>query len=114
MALLLLAIFQALSYLGGWPAGWLTDRKIGAWASTLLGAALLVCGYAGLALGRDGLLWPALGLMTAGHSLFKPGLHVLLGNVTSADERSQERAFLWHYLATCARHAIVTAKSTAS
>jgi len=99
-----LAVFQALSYLGGLPGGWLADRKLGVQASSLLGAALLTCGYGGLALDGNGLLWPALGLMTAGHSLFKPGLHVLLGTVTSADERSQERAFLWHYLATNLGH----------
>jgi len=37
---------------------------------------------------------PDLALRCAG-----PALHVLLGNVTSVDERAQERAFLWHYLA---------------
>ncbi len=98
-ALLILAIFQALSYLGGWPSGWLADRKLGARAATVLGAALLACGYAGLALDRPGLLWPALGLMVAGHSLFRPGLHVLLGSIAATDEYARERTFLWHYLA---------------
>ena len=98
-ALLVLAVFQALSYLGGLPAGWLADRKLGVRGSSLLGAALLTCGYAGLALDGEALLWPALGLMVAGHSLFKPGLHVLLGSVTANEDRAQERAFLWHYLA---------------
>jgi len=98
-ALLVLAIFHALSYLGGWPSGWLTDQKLGAWASTLLGAALLACGYAGLALDQTALLWPALGVMVAGHSLFKPGLHVLIGSVATTNERTREHTFLWHYLA---------------
>jgi len=98
-ALLVLAVFQALSYLGGLPAGWLADRKLGARASTLLGAALLACGYAGLAFGETVLLWPALGTMVAGHSLFKPGLHVLIGSVATTDERTRDRTFLWHYLA---------------
>lgn len=103
-ALLVLAVFQALSYLGGLPGGWAADRKLGLRVSSLLGTALLTCGYAGLALDRSALLWPSLGLMVAGHSFFKPGLHVLLGRVTSSDERAQERAFLWHYLATNVGH----------
>lgn len=99
IALLVLAVFQALSYLGTLPAGWLADRKLGARVATLLGAALLACGYGGLALERAALLWPALGLMVVGHNLFKPGLHVLIGSIGAGDDRAQERAFLWHYLA---------------
>ena len=98
-ALLVMAIFQALSYLGGLPAGWLADGRLGARASTLLGAALLACGYGVLVLDLAGLLWPALGMMVAGHSFFKPGLHVLIARVSTTDEQARERASLWHYLA---------------
>ena len=97
--LLVLAVFQALSQLGGLPAGWLADRKIGVRASTLLGAGLLVCGYTGLAMGPSALLWPALGLMVAGQSFFRTGLHVLIGNAARGGESTRERVFLWHYLA---------------
>ena len=98
-ALLVLAIFQALSYLSGLPAGWLADRRLGAWAATALGAALLACGYGALALDQAMLWWPALAVMVVGHSLFKPSLHVLIGSAAGSDEGAQERAFLWHYLA---------------
>jgi POT family proton-dependent oligopeptide transporter len=98
-ALLVLAIFQALSYLGGVPAGWLADHKLGVRGATLLGAVLLGCGYGGLALDQSALLWPVLGMMVAGHSFFKTGLHALIGSVHTSDERARERAFLWNYLA---------------
>lgn len=98
-ALLVIAVFQALSYLGGLPAGWLADRRLGARASSLLGAGLLACGYGLLASDHAGLLWLALGTMVAGHSFFKPGLHVLIAQVSTAEERPRERAFFWHYLA---------------
>ena len=97
--LLVLAVFQALSQLGGLPAGWLADRKLGVRASTLLGAGLLMCSYAGLSMGPSSLLWPALGLMVAGHSFFRTGLHVLIGNAARGDESARERVFLWQYLA---------------
>ena len=98
-ALLILALFQAIAYLGGLPGGWLADRALGTRKATLLGAALLACGYGLLALDRAELLWPALLTMVLGHSAFRPGLHVLLARVADADEKSRERVFLWHYLA---------------
>ena len=98
-ALLILALFQALAYLGGLPGGWLADRALGTRKATLLGAGLLACGYGLLALDRAELLWPALLAMVLGHSAFRPGLHVLLARVADADEKARERVFLWHYLA---------------
>ena len=98
-ALLILALFQALAYLGGLPGGWLADRALGTRKATLLGAALLACGYGLLALDRAELLWPALLTMVLGHSAFRPGLHVLLARVADADEKVRARVFLWHYLA---------------
>lgn len=98
-ALMVLAILQALSYLGGLPGGWLADRKLGMHASTVLGASSLTLAYGALALDRASLFWPALALMVVGHSLFRPGLHVLLARVTGEKERARERGFLWHYLA---------------
>jgi len=97
-ALMVLAILQALSYLGGLPSGWLADRRLGVGASTLLGALLLTVANAALALDRAWLSWPALTLMVAGQSLFRPGLHVLIAQATGNDERARERGFLWHYL----------------
>ena len=98
-ALLVLAGFQALSYLGGLPAGWLADRVLGVRVSTLLGAGLLACGYGGLALDRTALFWPSLAAMVVGLSLFRTGLHVLIASAVGGTEQARERGFLWHYLA---------------
>ncbi|MBL9007169.1 MAG: MFS transporter [Myxococcales bacterium] len=98
-ALFILALFQALAYLGGLPGGWLADRAIGTRKATVLGACLLACGYGLLALDRASLLWPALLMMVLGQSAFRPGLHVLLARVADADDHVRERVFLWHYLA---------------
>lgn len=104
-ALLVLALFQALSYLGGLPAGWLADRKLGAWGATLLGLVLLGGAYGGLALAPRMLLCPTLAMMVVGHNLFKPGIHVLIANVCGEDERAREQGFLWHYLSINLGHA---------
>lgn len=98
-SLLGLGVFQALSYIGGLPASWLADRRLGAVAATLLGAAALALGYGGLALDQAALLWPALALMVVGHSFFKPSIHVLLADVSGDSDAQRERSFLWHYLA---------------
>lgn len=98
-ALMVLAVFQALSYLGGLPGGWLADRKLGVRAATMLGALLLVVAYCALAFDRAWLFWSGLALMVVGHSLFRPGLHVLIAQATGNDEQARERGFLWHYLA---------------
>ena len=98
-ALMVLAILQALSYLGGLPGGWLADRKLGVRLSTVLGATLLTLAYGSLSLDRASLFWPAIMFMVAGHSLFRPGLHVMLAHANARDEHARERGFLWHYLA---------------
>ena len=68
-ALMVLAVLQALSYLGGLPGGWVADNRLGARLATMLGA-LLALSYGALALNRASVFWPALGLMVIGHSLF--------------------------------------------
>ncbi len=81
-ALLLLGVMSALSYVGGLPAGILTDRKLGALGALLLGGALLTVGYGALALDYPTLLWPALAAMTVGHSLFNPSISTLFGSMS--------------------------------
>ncbi len=98
-ALMVLALLQALAYLGSLPGGWLADHKLGVCASTTLGALLLALAYGSLAVDTASLFWPALGLMVFGHSLFRPSLHVLIARATGHDEQARERGFLWHYLA---------------
>lgn len=98
-ALLLFSIFQGLSYVGGLPAGTVTDRKLQPMTGALLGTALLTLGYAALATQRSLLWWPALALMTIGHSFFKPNITVLIGSHSPGSSRRRDRAFLWQHVA---------------
>lgn len=98
-SVLLLGVFQALSYVGALPAGAITDRVLGRWPATLLGCALLTLGYGGLALDRPVLLWPALALMLSGHSFFKPGLNSLGSSLFGTSAARRERGFLLLHLA---------------
>ena len=97
-ALLVFGLFNALSYVGGLPGGMLTDRKLGPTTGLLLGAALLTLGNALLASDTALLLWPALALLIAGHSLFRPSMTTLIGAVSS-DDTQRDRSFLIQYLA---------------
>lgn len=97
-ALLVLGVFQALSYLGALPAGTITDRWLGRAPATLLGCALLALGYGALALDCLVLLWPALGVMVIGHSFFKPGISAITSELVGVKRR--EQGFLWLRLAT--------------
>lgn len=98
-AILLFGVFQSLSYVGGLPAGVLIDRKLGPLLALLMGGALLTLGYAALALDRDRLRWPSLGLMVVGHSFIKPSSSVLIGHLFHASDLRRDRAFLWLHFA---------------
>jgi POT family proton-dependent oligopeptide transporter len=97
-ALLVFGFFNALSYVGGLPGGMLTDRKLGPMTGLLLGAALLTLGNALLASDITPLLWPALAVLIAGHSLFRPSMTTLIG-AASTDDAQRDRSFLIQYLA---------------
>lgn len=99
MALSVLSIFQALSYLGGLPGGWFADHKIGAKAASVMGALLLGSGYVCMLGSERTALWMSLALLIAGHSVFRPALHVRIASVIAATPHERERGFLWHYLA---------------
>ena len=98
-ALLLLGVFQALSYVGGLPGGVLTDRKLGSTTAIVLGTALLTLGYSVLALERGPLLWPALALLIIGHSFFRPSMSAMLGSLFPSSYARRDGSFLWQYLA---------------
>jgi len=97
-ALLLIGVFQALSYFGGLPAGAVTGRKLGPIAALVLGGALLSLGYAALSVDRRPLLWPALALLVFGHSFFRPSISTLLGRVSPPLDARREHNFLWQHL----------------
>lgn len=99
-ALIVLSVFQTLSYVGALPAGAITDRKLSPMAAARIGAALLSFGYGGLALDMSVLLWPALGFLVLGHSFFRPTMASLFGEIFHIADQRRDRAFLFYHLAT--------------
>src|SRR5689334_3543529 len=59
-ALLFVGVFNALSYVGAWPASLLTERSLGARTAARLGALLLALGFTGLLWDRAVPLWLSL------------------------------------------------------
>ena len=98
-ALLVIGVWNALSYFGALPANVLTDRSLAPRSATFVGCAFLALGYAALASNWYPLLWPALGLQILGHSLFKPNVGALLSELHPSDHSRREDAFLWQHLA---------------
>jgi POT family proton-dependent oligopeptide transporter len=98
-ALLILGVFNGLSYVSGLPGGMLTDRKLGPAVGLIMGASLLTAGYGALATDRSPLLWPACALLVLGHGLFRPGMATLLGSLFPSIDSRREHGFLWQYLA---------------
>lgn len=98
-ALLILAVFNGLSYVGGLPGGMLLDRRLGPTAGLIVGSTLLAAGYGTLVIDHDLSLWPGFGLMVLGHGLFRPGMASRLGALFPASDARCERSFLWQYLA---------------
>ncbi len=98
-AMLLFGVFHALSYVGGLPAGILTDRKLGPMVALLIGCVLLTLGYGALAADYAPLFWPALTLMVIGHSFFKPSMGTLFGALFKTADARRERGFFLQHLA---------------
>lgn len=98
-ALLILAVFNGLSYVSGLPGGMLVDRRLGSTVGLIMGSTLLAAGYGTLAIDHDLSLWPGLGLMVLGHGLFRPAMASGLGSLFPANDTRRERGFLWQYLA---------------
>ena len=73
--------------------------KIGAKAASVMGALLLGSGYVCMLGSERTALWMSLALLIAGHSVFRPALHVRIASVIAATPHERERGFLWHYLA---------------
>lgn len=97
-AMVIIGVFQALSYVAGLPGGIATDRKLGGKTALSIGVALLMFGYGLLALARPGCLWFALTVLVLGHGLFKPSMSASLGGLSS-NSSCRERSFLWQYMA---------------
>jgi len=98
-ALLILGIFNALSYVSGLPGGLLTDRQLGPTSALLAGTALLTFGYGALAIDRGPFLGPALVLLVLGHGLFRPSIAALLSSLEPPVASRHDRNFLWLHLA---------------
>lgn len=109
VAVLLFGALQALSYLSGLPGGLLADRWLGRRLATFLGTVLLTLGYGTLGLERPVWLGPALLLLVAGHGLFKPALHALVGGLYTDGDPRRDRGFLLMHIVFNAGAAVAPA-----
>ncbi|MDE2120193.1 MAG: oligopeptide:H+ symporter [Betaproteobacteria bacterium] len=91
------ALVYAVPVLGGWVG----DRWIGSRRAMLAGTVVLACGYALLAVAREGhdLLFGALSLVAVGNGLFKPNAANLVRRIYDRDPARIDSAFTMYYMA---------------
>src|SRR3954452_3870728 len=92
--------FTALAYAVPAAGGYIGDKLLGSKRTMVLGAILLACGYALLAVpDRPGLLFPALALVAVGGGIFKANPANLISRLYEGDPAKIDSAFTMYYMA---------------
>ncbi|GLU33467.1 POT-family proton dependent transporter [Trinickia caryophylli] len=93
--------FTALVYAAPCVGGWIGDRILGTRRTMMLGACVLSCGYAALAVPHDslGFLYAALGVIVVGNGLFKANAGNLVRRIYEGDDARIDSAFTIYYMA---------------
>src|SRR5512141_1910874 len=92
--------FTALAYAVPAAGGYIGDKLLGSRRTMVLGAILLSCGYALLAVpDRPGLLFPALALVAVGGGIFKANPANLISRLYEGDPAKIDSAFTMYYMA---------------
>jgi POT family proton-dependent oligopeptide transporter len=94
-------LFLGLCYFIPLLGGWLGDRVLGPLRTVRIGAALMACGYAGLALSsrqRPGPFFGGLLLIAIGTGIFKVNMSVTLGRLYAGRPEWKDTAFNVFYM----------------
>jgi proton-dependent oligopeptide transporter, POT family len=92
--------FTALAYAVPAAGGYIGDKLLGSRRTMVLGAILLACGYALLAVpDRPGLLFPALAVVAVGGGIFKANPANLISKLYEGDPAKIDSAFTMYYMA---------------
>jgi POT family proton-dependent oligopeptide transporter len=91
-------VFTALAYVAPIIGGILADRFLGFKTSIVWGGALLITGYAMLALPYESIFYPALATIIVGNGLFKPNISSLLGQLYDANDPRRDSGFTLFYV----------------
>jgi proton-dependent oligopeptide transporter, POT family len=92
--------FTALAYAVPAAGGYIGDKLLGSKRTLIIGAVVLACGYALLAVpDRPALLFPALGLVAVGGGVFKANPANLISRLYEGDAARIDSAFTMYYMA---------------
>jgi proton-dependent oligopeptide transporter, POT family len=94
-------IFLGLCYFIPLLGGWLGDRVLGRLRTIRIGAVLMACGYAALALSSQQRLWPffaGLLLIAFGTGIFKVNMSVTLGQLYAGKPELKDTGFNIYYM----------------
>jgi proton-dependent oligopeptide transporter, POT family len=91
-------LFTGFVYFMPILGGFLADRVFGYIRSIMMGAVLLACGYAMLAVKDINFFYISLVVLVLGNSLFKPNISTMVGNLYTKSPHLLDRAFNIFYM----------------
>lgn len=91
--------FSAFAYGFVWIGGWIGDKYLGAKATLLLGAVVLMFSYAGLALSNHHTIFYALAGVVIGSALFKANPASLISKIYGSGNAALDGAMTFYYMA---------------
>ncbi len=91
--------FSAMAYAIPAVGGWIGDRVLGSRRTTVLGAIILACGYALLAIPSPRLMFVALAVVAVGGGIFKANPANLISKLYEGDQAQIDSAFTMYYMA---------------
>ena len=91
--------FTGIAYAIPAIGGWIGDKVLGSKRTAILGAVILVAGYAMLAIPSPGLLFTALAVIAIGGGLFKSNPANLISKIYEGESAKIDSAFTMYYMA---------------
>lgn len=99
-AAVIVATYGAAVYLLSVLGGWLADRVIGAWKSTLYGGIVVMLGHISMALPVGAwATWLGLCLIALGTGLLKPNISTMVGTLYTENDPRRDAGFEIFYMA---------------
>jgi len=97
-ALQLYALYTGLVYVSPIFGGLLADKVLGFRRAVVLGAFLMTCGHASMAMDTKFFFYLGLTLLILGNGAFKPNISSIVGNLYSRDSDRKDSAYTIFYM----------------
>jgi POT family proton-dependent oligopeptide transporter len=97
-ALSLLGTYAMLVYLTPLLGGWLADNKIGYRMAVVIGALLMTCGHASMAVETPTFLYIGISFLIVGNGFFKPNMTSIISKMYEGHDEKKDGAYNIFYM----------------